>query len=61
MGGLGSVLGLGRPLEKDMETHSSIPAWEIPKTEKPGGLQCMGSQRVGCDWVTNTVNFGHGT
>ena len=32
-----------------MATHSSILAWEIPQTEKPGGLQSMGSQRVGHD------------
>ena len=31
-------------LEKEMATHSSIPAWEIPCTEKPSGLQSMGSQ-----------------
>ena len=30
-----------------MATHSSILAWRIPRTEKPGGLQSMGSQRVG--------------
>ena len=35
------------PLEKEMATHSSILAWRIPWTEKPGGLQCMGLQRVG--------------
>jgi len=34
------------PLEKGMATHSSILAWRIPWTEKPGGLQTMGSQRV---------------
>ena len=34
------------PLEKEMETHSSILAWEIPWTEEPGGLQSMRSQRV---------------
>ena len=34
------------PLEKDMATHSSILAWEIPWTEEPGGLQLIGSQRV---------------
>ena len=34
------------PLEKEMATHSSIPAWEIPWTEEPGGPQSMGSQRV---------------
>ena len=31
---------------KDMATHSSILAWEIPQTEEPGGLQSLGSQRV---------------
>ena len=40
------------PLEKEMTTHSSILAWRIPWTEKPGGLQSMGSQRVGHDWAT---------
>ena len=37
------------PLEKEMATHSSILACEIPWTEEPGGLQSMGSQRVGHD------------
>ena len=37
------------PLEKGMATHSSIPAWKIPWTEEPGGLQSMGSQRAGHD------------
>ena len=37
-------LGLEDPLEEEMETHSSIVAWEIPWTEEPGGLQSMGSQ-----------------
>ena len=37
-------LGQGDPLEKEMATHSSIPAWEIPWTEEPGRLQSMGSQ-----------------
>ena len=35
------------PLEKKMATHSSTFAWKIPWMEKPGGLQSMGSQRVG--------------
>ena len=35
------------PLEREMATHSSILVWEIPWTEEPGGLQSMGSQRVG--------------
>ena len=37
-------LGQEDPLEKEMETHSSIPVWEIPWREEPGGLQSMGSQ-----------------
>ena len=37
------------PLKKETPTHSSIPAWEIPWTEEPGGLQSAGSQRVGHD------------
>ena len=37
---------------KEMATHSSILAWRIPWTEGPGGLQSMGSQRVGQDWTT---------
>ena len=36
-----------------MATHSSILAWRIPRTEEPGRLQSMGSQRVGHDWVTS--------
>ena len=40
-------------LEKGMATQSSTIAWRIPWTEEPGGLQSMGSQRVGHDWVTN--------
>ena len=36
-------------LEKEMATHSSIPVWEIQWAEEPGGLQSMGSQRVGHD------------
>ena len=35
------------PLEKEMETHPSVLAWEILWTEELGGLQSMGSQRVG--------------
>ena len=43
------VLSLGRedPLEEGMATHSGILAWRIPWTEEHGGLQSMGSQRVG--------------
>ena len=42
-------LGQEDPLEKEMATHSSILAWKISRTEEPGGLQSMGSQRVGHD------------
>ena len=40
-------LGQEDPLEKEMATHSSTLAWRISWTEEPGGLQSMGSQRVG--------------
>ena len=42
-------LGQEDPREKEIATHSSVLAWEIPWTEKPGRLQLMGSQRVGHD------------
>ena len=38
-----------------MAIHSSILAWRIPWTEEPGGLQSVGSQRVGHDWASNTT------
>ena len=49
------VQSLGRedPLEKKMATHSSILGWKIPRMEEPGGLQSMGSQRVGHDRATS--------
>ena len=47
-------LGQEDPLEKGMATHSSILAWRIPWTEKPGGLKSVGSQRVGHNWITLT-------
>ena len=52
------VRSLGRedPLEKEMATHSSILAWEIPWTEEPGSLQSVGSQRVGHDLATKQQN-----
>ena len=52
-------LGQEDPLEKGMGTHSRIFAWRIPWTEEPGGLQSMESQRVGCDWTTNTHTHTH--
>ena len=45
----GLIPGLGRSPEEEMATHSSIPAWKIPRTEKPGRLQSVGLQRVGHD------------
>ena len=39
-------LGQEDPLEKEMATHFSIPAWKIPLTEGPGRLQSIASQRV---------------
>ena len=42
-------LGWEDPLEKQMAIQPCILAWRIPKTEDPGGLQSMGSQRVGHD------------
>ena len=43
-------MGWEDPLGKGIATHSSTLAWRIPWTEEPGGLQSMGSQRVGHDW-----------
>ena len=45
------------PLEKGMTTHSSILAWRIPWSEESGGLQSMGSQRIGHDLATNISIF----
>ena len=50
-------LGQEDPLEKETATHSSILAWKIPWMEEPGGLQSMGSQRVGHDWVTSLFSL----
>ena len=51
-GDAGLIPESGRSLEKEMATHCSILAWEIPWAEEPGGLQSLGSQRVGQDSVT---------
>ena len=45
-------LGQEDPLEEGMATHSSILCWRVPGTEEPGGLQSVGSHRVGHDRVT---------
>ena len=50
-------LGWEDLLEKEMATHSSIPAWRIPWTEVPDRLQSMGSQRVGHDFKTSDIVF----
>ena len=50
-------LGWEDPMGKGTATHSSILAWRIPSTEKPGGLQSIGLQRVGHDWVTDIFTF----
>ena len=47
------------PTKVCLLTHSSILVWRIPWTEEPGGLQYMGSQRVGHDWAT-WLHFTHG-
>ena len=52
-------LGLEDPLEEGMETHSSILAWRISWTEEPGGLQSMGSHRVGHDWSNLACMYRH--
>ena len=44
-GDAGSLPGQEYPLEEEMATHASIFAWSIPRTEEPGGLQSMGSQK----------------
>ena len=44
---MGLILGQEDALEEETATHSSILAWRIPWIEEPGGLQYLGSQRVG--------------
>ena len=51
-GDAGSIPESGRAPGEEMATHSSLPAWEVPWTEESGGLQSMGSLRVGHDWAT---------
>ena len=48
----GSLSGVGRSLEEEMATHSSVLAWEIPWTEEIGGLRSVESQRVRHDLLT---------
>ena len=56
---LGQSLGQEDLLEKEVVTHSNILAWKILRVEKPGGLQSMGSHRVGHNSATNTFTFWH--
>ena len=46
-------------LEEEMVTHSSVLAWRIPGTGEPGGLQSMGSHRVGQDWSDLAAAAAH--
>ena len=50
-------LGWEEPLEKEMAIHSSILAWEIPRTEEPDRLQSMQLQRAGHDLVTKSCKW----
>ena len=51
------ALGREDPLGKEMATHSSILAWKIPWTEDSGGVQSVGSQRVGQDRERTTTGL----
>ena len=55
----GLIPGSGRSPGEGNGTRSSTLAWKIPRTEEPGGLQSMGSQRVGQDWVTSHSHYIH--
>ena len=53
---VGLIPGLGRSPGEGNGNHSSILAWKIPWTKEPGGLQSMGSQRVGHD---HAIEYAH--
>ena len=57
-GDAASIAGPGRSPEEDMSPCSSLPAWRIPWTEEPGGLQAMGSHKVGHDRTTEHRRAG---
>ena len=59
-GDAGSIPGLGRFPGKDIRIHSSILAWEIPRTVEPGGLQSMRSQRARYTLATKQYDGGIG-
>ena len=50
-------LGQEDPLQKGMATNLSVLGWQIPRTEEPGGLQSMGSQRMGHDCATFSERY----
>ena len=51
-------MGQEDPLEKGMATHSSILAWEIPRTEEPGRLQSMGfKELVMTERINTTISY----
>ena len=52
-------LGQEDPLAKEISTHSSIFAWEVPWTEESGGLQSLSCKRVGHNWVTKQQSAFH--
>ena len=54
-------MGQEDPLEKEMSTHSSILAWEIPWTEEPGRLQSKGLQTVGNDYTIERTHREYST
>ena len=56
----GAIPWSSRSLEKEMATHSSFLAWEIPRTEEPGGLQSMGLQELDMtEWLNNNNSWPH--
>ena len=59
-GDMSLILGSGRPLEKEMATHTSISAWKIPRTGEPGRVQSMGLQRIRHDLATGHTYTHHG-
>ena len=56
VGDAGSIPGSEDPLAQETATHSSIPAWQIPWTEEPDGLQSVGLQRIRQDLATDNKN-----
>ena len=57
-GGIAKMISRAKvTTEEGMATHSSFLAWRIPWTEEPGGLQPMGSQRVGHDWADTDISL----